>query len=84
MRAIAALCIVASLGVAGLWVAHGTHMGTRTEIPHEEKVIDDFGDEEIKIVWKDGFELGLDFAGPGAGGLLVAGFGLLFWARRRS
>ena len=83
MRALAALCIVGALGVGGLWAAQGMHMGTRTEIPHEEKVVDDFGDEETKIVWKKGFELGLDFAGPGAGGLLFAGIGLFWWSRRR-
>ena len=83
MKALAGLAFIAALGVVGVWFAHGQHMGTLTKKLVETKVVDDFGDEEIKREWVETFELGLDFAGPGAGGLIGLAGLLLFLDRKK-
>jgi hypothetical protein len=58
-------------------------LATLTKKPVETKVVDEFGDEETKIVWQDTFRLGLDFAGPGGGGLFGLGGLLIFLDARK-
>ncbi len=83
MRLAALLSLLLSLGITGLWLAHGRHMATLKEKPVEKIVIDEFGDEEKVIIWEPTFELGLDIAGPlGTGTLLLGGL-LLFLDHRR-
>ncbi len=81
-RAFAAICLVAALGVIGLWVAHGTHLGTLDKELIETKVTDDFGDTVTEKTWVPTFKLGLDYAGPSAGFLLLSAT-LFFWRARR-
>lgn len=84
MRAGAYLCFALALAMAGVWVAHGQHMATLTEKLVEKEVVDEeFGDTEIVKVWEETFEIGLDIAGPGFGGFVALGVGLLFVNRRR-
>lgn len=83
MRLAAILCFFLALGVGGVWIAHGRHMATLTEKPVEETTTDEFGDPVKSIRWEKTFELGLDFAGPGAGGLVGLGALLLFLGRRK-
>ena len=83
MKAAGFLCILLSLGVGGVWFAQGRHMGTLTEKLVETKSTDEFGDEVINRKWEKTFELGLDFAGPGGGGLFGLGALLLFLNARK-
>lgn len=83
MKAAAALCLLGALAIGGVWLAHGRLMGTRTETPVEVVTTDDFGDEVKTTRWEPKFELGLDYAGPGAGLLVVLAAGL-FWRSRRA
>ena len=83
VRVAAVVCLLGVVALAGVWIAHGTHLATRTQIPVEKTFIDDFGDEETVIEWKPAFELGLDYGGPAAGALLGLGGVLLFVERRR-
>ncbi len=84
MKGFGALLIVLGLSVFGVWAAQGMHSATRTKKPVEKKFVDDFGDEEVKIVWVETFELGLlDGAAPAGGGAIALGGALLFLARRK-
>ena len=90
MKAVGLVLILLAFGVGGLWYAHGAYLATQEKVAVEKKVVDDFGDEEIKIEWKEpdhypltGFHVGLDRAGPAGGGLFVLGGLLLFLDRRK-
>lgn len=83
MKAAAALLVVVALAAGGVWLAHGRHMGTLTQELVETKVTDEFGDEVTKREWKDTFKLGLDIAGPAAGGSIGLAGLLLFLNRRK-
>ncbi|MCA9542428.1 MAG: hypothetical protein KC620_26205 [Myxococcales bacterium] len=83
MRAAALVCFLLALAVGGVWFAHGQHLGTLTEKLVQTKTTDDFGDEVIKDEWQPTFEIGLDIAGPAAGGLIGLAGLLLFLDRRK-
>ncbi|MCA9525032.1 MAG: hypothetical protein KC549_01890 [Myxococcales bacterium] len=83
MKAAGIIAIVLGLGVGGVWLASGMHLATQTEKLVETRTTDEFGDEVVDRKWEKTFELGLDFAGPGGGGLVGLGGVLLFLARRR-
>ncbi len=85
MRVGAYICFALALACAGIWVAHGQHMATLTQKLVTKEVVDpEFGDTELVKEWVDTFEIGLDIAGPAAGGLVFLGFGLLFVNRRKN
>ncbi|MCA9543108.1 MAG: hypothetical protein KC613_01925 [Myxococcales bacterium] len=91
MRAAGLVLILLSLGVAGLWYSHGAYLATQEKVPVEKKTVDDFGDEVVTIEWKKaegypltGFHVGLDRAGPAAGGLTLLGGLLIFLGRRKA
>lgn len=80
--ALAALALAAA--VMSYWAVTGMHFATRTQIPLEVEIVDEFGDKRTETQWKDGFELGLiDGAGPAAGALVALAAGLWVWDRRR-
>lgn len=83
MRAAGILLILLSLGVGGVWFFHGQQMATKTEILIETEKTDEFGDKVVERTWEKGFKLGLDFAGPGGGGLFGLGGLLIFLDARK-
>ncbi|MGK0358924.1 MAG: hypothetical protein ACI9U2_001218 [Bradymonadia bacterium] len=83
MKGAAALLVVIALSAVGVWFAHGQHMATLDKELVTTTVTDDFGDEVKKNEWKDTFKIGLDIAGPVAGGSLGLAGLLLFINRRK-
>lgn len=83
MKAAAGLLFVVALGVLGVWVAHGTKFATQNQERIVTKTTDEFGDEVETISWKDNFKLGIDMAGPAAGGCIGLAGLLLFLNRRK-
>ncbi len=84
-RTLALLSFVVALTIAGIWIAHGSQTLTKDKIQVVVKTKNpDFGTEEEHVEWKDGFRLGLDIAGPSAGGAIVLGVVSLFMLRRQS
>lgn len=83
MRPAGFLLILLSLGVGGVWFAQGQQMATKSEILIEKEKTDEFGDKVIERTWEKGFKLGLDYAGPGGGGLFGLGALLLFLDARK-
>jgi len=78
-RVIALGALVLAIGVGIYWWASGASVWTMTEVPVETK--DElFGTTSIQ--WEPGFRLGLEYAAPAAGGLLVIA-GVLLWMVRR-
>ena len=72
----ALICFVLALAVVGLWVQKGMHLATPEKIQVVKVVEDEDGDEETIKTWKDNpdpLDIGLDYAGPGAGGLAFVG-----------
>ena len=76
MTNLAILSFILALGLGGLWLVQGKHMGTLTEKAVRTVSTDDFGDEVETIVWEDTLEIGLDVAIPGIGGFGLLGVGL--------
>ncbi|MEO1267077.1 MAG: hypothetical protein AAFX99_03200, partial [Myxococcota bacterium] len=65
--------------------SHGAYLATQEQVPVKTTVVDDFGDDEEKIEWKEptdfpvtGFHIGLDRAAPVGGLLFIGGAVLLF------
>lgn len=83
MKAAATLLVVIALGALGVWIAQGTNFATVNQELIETKKTDEFGDEVIHREWKDTFKLGIDIAGPAAGGSLGLAGLLLFLNRRK-
>lgn len=83
MKAAAALLVVIALSAVGVWFAHGQRMATQDKILVTTTVTDEFGDEVKKNEWQDAFKIGLDIAGPVAGGSLGLAGLLLFMNRRK-
>ena len=81
-KMLATICLIGALAVLGLWVAHGTHLATLDKTLVETQVTDDFGDTVTEKKWVPAFKLGLDYAGPSAGFLLLSAT-LFFWGARR-
>lgn len=81
-KTLAAICLVGALAVIGVWVSHGTHLATLDKELVETQVKDDFGDTVTEKKWVPTFKLGLDYAGPSAGFLLLSAT-LFFWGARR-
>ncbi len=77
MKNLALLSFVLALGLGGLWLIQGMHMGTLTEKAVRTVATDDFGDEVETITWEETLEIGLDVAIPGIGGFGLLGLGLL-------
>lgn len=83
MKAAAGFFFVVALGVLGVWLAQGTNFATVNQELIETEVTDDFGDKVVKREWKDTFKLGLDIAGPAAGGCIGLAGLLIFLNRRK-
>jgi hypothetical protein len=69
-KTLALLCFVLALAIAGLWVNKGMHLATPEKIQVVETVEDEDGDEDTIKKWVDNpdkLDIGLDYAGPGAG-----------------
>lgn len=86
----AALCLLVSTLVMGLWTYKGATTGFKLATPEkvrvETKSVDDFGDEEIKVEWQDNpdpLNIGLDLAGPIAGVFGGLAVGLFLLDRKR-
>ena len=77
MKNLAKLSFILALGLGGLWLVQGMHMGTLTEKAVRTVSTDDFGDEVETITWEETLEIGLDVAIPGIGGFGLLGVGLL-------
>ena len=91
MKGLGVIFILLALLVGGLWVSHGADLATREKEAVKVKSVDDFGDEVETVEWKEptgfpvtGFHVGLDLAGPAAGGLVFVGGILFVIGRRRS
>ena len=81
-RALASMCLLAAFGIIGFWAVQGTHLGTLDKELVVIKVTDDFGDTVEEKKWVPTFKLGLDYAGPSTGFLLLSAT-LFFWSARR-
>lgn len=78
-KVISAVLVLLALTIAGLWVAKGMHLATPEEIKVVTVSTDDFGDEVKTEKWvknPDSLDIGLDYAGPGAGVLMGLAVGL--------
>jgi hypothetical protein len=86
LQKVAALCLLASVLVMGLWAYKGVTTGFKLATPEgimvKTKSVDEFGDEveTMKLVENpDKLDIGLDLAGPISGvfGALAVGLFLL-------
>ena len=58
------MCIGAFMGAFFKWFIDGQLVFSLFERPVKQKSIDAFGEEIITTVWKEDFQMGLDFAVP--------------------
>ncbi len=81
-RILSLICFAGVLVIGGVWYSQGTNLATLEKELVKTTKVDEFGDEVTEEKWEPTFKLGLDYAGPSMGMLIIAGT-LLGWRARR-